>query len=226
MAYDAHTLTQAGVFNASPDAQESGIWAGDTGPAADKDGNIFVATGNGTFDAANNGRDYGDSVLELGWNSGKLDVLDYFTPYNQDSLNRNDKDLGSGGVVLLPSRPGSQVHALVVTGKGAVIHVINRDTMGKFHADDDSNALQELAAAPDEAFGAAAYWNGHVYYQFSHDVLKDFAVSNGRLSHDPVARSTTKFVDPGSTPTVSANGKKNAIVWVLSSRGGDRRIGR
>jgi hypothetical protein len=111
------------------------------------------------------------------------------------------------------------VHALVVTGKGGVIHVINRDIMGKFHADDNSNALQELAAAPDEAFGAAAYWNGHVYYQFSHDVLKDFAVSNGRLSRDSVARSATKFVDPGSTPTVSANGKKNAIVWVLSSRG-------
>jgi hypothetical protein len=219
MAYDANTLAQAGVFNTSPDAQESGIWAGDTGPAADRDGNIFVATGNGTFDAAKGGRDYGDSVLKLGWNSGKLEVLDYFTPYNQDSLNRNDKDLGSGGVVLLPDQPGSQVHALVVTGKGAVIHVVNRDTLGKFHAAHDSNALQELAAAPDEAFGAAAYWNGHVYYQFSHDVVKDFAVSNGRLSHDPVARGTTTFVDPGSTPTVSANGKKNAIVWVLSSRG-------
>lgn len=219
MAYDAHTLAQVGVFNASPDAEKSGIWAGDTGPAADKDGNIFVATGNGTFDAANNGRDYGDSVLKLGWNSGKLDVIDYFTPYNQDSLNRSDKDLGSGGVVLLPDQPGVQVHALVVIGKGAVIHVINRDTLGKFHAAADSNARQELAAAPDEAFGAAAYWNGHVYYQFSQDVLKDFAVSNGRLSHDPVARSATRFVDPGSTPTVSANGKKNAIVWVLSSRG-------
>jgi len=219
MAYDAHTLAQAGVFNTSPDAQESGIWAGDTGPAADQDGNIFVATGNGTFDAANNGRDYGDSVLKLGWNSGRLGVIDYFTPYNQDSLNRNDKDLGSGGVVLLPAQSGAQVHALVVTGKGGVIHVVNRDTMGKFHATDDSNALQELAAAPDEAFGAAAYWNGHVYFQFSHDVLKDFSVSNGRLSQDPVARSTTRFVDPGSTPTVSANGQKNAIVWVLSSRG-------
>ncbi len=219
MAYDAHTLAQAGVFNTSPDAQESGIWAGDTGPAADKYGNIFVATGNGTFDAANNGRDYGDSVLKLGWRSGKLDVLDYFTPYNQDGLNRNDKDLGSGGVVLLPDQAGAQVHVLVVTGKGAVIHVLNRDTLGKFHADDDSNALQELAAAPDEAFGAAAYWNGHVYYQFSKDTLKDFLISNGRLSHDPVARSTRRFVDPGATPTVSAIGKKNAIVWVLSSRG-------
>ena len=219
MAYDAHTLAQVGVFNTSPNAGESGIWASDTGPAADNDGNIFVATGNGHFDAANNGRDYGDSVLKLGWDSGKLDVLDYFTPYNQDSLNRNDKDLGSGGIVLLPDQPGARVHALVVAGKGGVIHVINRDSMGKFHADEDNNALQELAAAPDEAFGAGAYWNGHIYYQFSHDVLKDFMVSNGRLSHDPVRRSTTRFVDPGSTPTVSANGKKNAIVWVLSSRG-------
>jgi hypothetical protein len=219
IAYDAHTLAQVGVFNTSPDALESGIWAGDTGPAADKDGNIFVATGNGTFDAANNGRDYGDSVLKLGWTSGKLDVLDYFTPYNQDSLNRNDKDLGSGGVVLLPDQSGAHAHVMVVTGKGAVIHVIDRETLGKFHVEDDSNAVQELAAAPDEAFGAAAYWNGHVYYQFSKDVLKDYTVSNGRLSHDPVARGSTRFVDPGSTPTVSANGKKNAIVWVLSSRG-------
>jgi len=218
MAYDAHTLAQVGVFNASPDAQESEIWEGDTGPAADKDGNIFLATGNGTFDAANNGRDYGDSVLKLGWKSGKFDLLDYFTPSNQDNLNRKDKDLGSGGVVLLPDQPGSQAHVLIVTGKGAVIHVINRDVMGKFQAD-GRNALQELASAPDEAFGAAAYWNGHVYYQFSQDVLKDYSVSNGRLSHDPVARSSTRFVDPGSTPTVSANGKRNAIVWVLSSRG-------
>ena len=79
----------------------------------------------------NNGRDYGDSVLKLGWKSGKFDLLDYFTPYNQDSLNRNDKDLGSGGVVLLPDQPGSQAHVLIVTGKGGVIHVINRDVDGE-----------------------------------------------------------------------------------------------
>jgi hypothetical protein len=52
------------------------------------------------------------------------------------------------------------VHTLVVTGMGAVIYVINRDTLGTFHAEDDSNALQELAAAPDEVFGAAAYGTG------------------------------------------------------------------
>ena len=34
MAYDAHTLKQKAAFNASPDADDSGIWASDTGPAA------------------------------------------------------------------------------------------------------------------------------------------------------------------------------------------------
>ena len=65
IAYDAQTLAQKAVFNTSPDASDSAIWQGDAGPAADKDGNIFVVTGNGEFDAATNGRDFGDSVLKL-----------------------------------------------------------------------------------------------------------------------------------------------------------------
>ena len=41
MAYGAQSLKQEAVFNASPDADDSGIWEGDTGPAADNAGNIF-----------------------------------------------------------------------------------------------------------------------------------------------------------------------------------------
>ena len=97
MAYDAHTLAQVAAFNASPDADDSGIWAGDTGPAADPAGNIFVATGNGRFDAVSGGRDYGDSLLKLGLAGPQLLVRDYFTPFNQQELDAEDKDLGSGG---------------------------------------------------------------------------------------------------------------------------------
>src|SRR5271168_4089880 len=80
MAYDAHSLKQKAVFNASPDGDDSGIWGGDTGPAADNAGNIFLATGNGRFDAARGGRDYGDSLLKL--NGENLLLSDYFAPYN------------------------------------------------------------------------------------------------------------------------------------------------
>ena len=104
MAYDARSLKQKAVFNASPDGDDSGIWAGDTGPAADKAGNIFVATGNGRFDAQKGGRDYGDTLLKL--DGETLKPSDYFAPYNVDDLDANDSDLGSGGPMLLPDQPG------------------------------------------------------------------------------------------------------------------------
>ena len=72
MAYDAHTLKQQAVFNTSPDANDAGIWLSDTGPAADGDGNIYMPTGNGRFDLADGGHDYGDSVLKLRMDGGKL----------------------------------------------------------------------------------------------------------------------------------------------------------
>src|SRR5258708_21279776 len=92
MAYDAQPLKQKGLFNVSPDAAEGGIWAGDTGPAADDHGNIFVATGNGKFDAASNGRDYGDTMLKLSLGSGGLPAPAYFSPEKQEHLQPADSN--------------------------------------------------------------------------------------------------------------------------------------
>ncbi len=105
MAYDAQSLKQEAVFNTSPNADDSGIWASDTGPAADKDGNVFVATGNGRFDAATGGHDYGDALLKLNYDGRSLKPVDYFAPYNVDELNANDGDLGSGGPCFCPISP-------------------------------------------------------------------------------------------------------------------------
>jgi len=217
IAYDARTLQQVGVFNSSPDDEQSAFWAGDAGPAADAGGNVFAATGNGTFDAApRGGRDYGDSVLRLALSSGGLNVADYFTPFDQQKLNEADNDLGSGGPVLLPEQPGPHPHLLVVGGKGAMLYLIDRDHMGKFHSGDNSHAVQTIST-PDMIFGAPAYWNGHLYTFFSNDVLRDYGLQEGRLSL--VAQGTVRFIDPGATPTVSANGNKDGIVWVIQTKG-------
>jgi len=50
-------------------------------------------------------------------------------------------------------------------------------------------------------------------------VLKDFALEQGRLSERPVSRGVTRFIDPGATPTISANGSHSGVVWVLRSKG-------
>ena len=222
MAYDAHTLKQLATINTSPDAVQSGIWAGDAGPAADEAGNIFVATGNGKFTAATGGSDYGDTILKLGMAGNAFQVLDYFTPFNQEELNADDNDLGSGGPVLLPDQPGAHRHMLLIAGKGGVLYLIDRDRMGKFHQGSDADAVEEIEGK-DGAFGAPAYWNGHVYFVPSDNPLRDFVFVKGMLKL--AGTSPGRYIDPGATPSVSANGSKNGIVWTLQSKHWDEMDG-
>jgi hypothetical protein len=218
MAYDAHTLQQASALNTAPEAGEAGIWQSDTGPAVDRTGDLIVSTGNGKFDASSGGPNYGDTLLKLTTGRNRLTVANYFTPSEQAELNATDGDLGSGGPLLVPTQPGSNVHLAVIGGKGGVIYVVNCDRMGKFVAGNDSHAVQTIKVGGG-IMGAPAYWNGHVYYFPSNDVLKDFAVQGAHLSPDPVARGKIQIVDPGATPSISANGAKDGIVWVLQTKG-------
>jgi len=212
MAYDAETLSQKAVLNITPDGTEGGIWASDTGPAADSSGNIFVPTGNGTFDAASGGRDYGDSVLKL--DPSSLAVLDYFTPFDQQKLSDDDADLGSSGPTLLPDQPGPHPHLLLQPTKGGMIYLIDRDRMGKFRP--NGNAILQQIDTRRGGYGAMAYWNGHVFFAASNDHLRDYSLSGGILKHS--VQSNTLFDNPGATPAVSANGTRNAIVWAISTR--------
>lgn len=216
MAYDARTLKQVGIFNTSPDAAYGGIWLSDTGPAADADGNVFVATGNGRFNAAQGGRDYGDSILKLRLDGRGLVPADYFTPFNQQELNDRDDDLGSGGPVLLPDQPGLHKRLLLAGGKGGVLYVIDRDRMGGYRVGADSHAVQTLLFSGMSLFGAPAYWNGHVYTIAANDVLRDFALRSGRLVQS-IAGGLPKYPDGGATPAVSSNGARNGIVWAIAT---------
>jgi hypothetical protein len=222
ITYDARTLAQVAVFNTSPDAEESGIWQGDVAPAADSQGDLFVVTGNGAFDASSGGRDYGDTILKLGVDHNNFVVRDYFTPSDQAELNEKDLDLGSGGPILIPDQPGPHPHLLIVAGKGGGLYVVDRDRMGKFRAPNNVHAVQvlQLKDPPaDSEFGAPAYWNHRLYLFLSNDVLKVFALDRGQLSREPVAQAATKFIDPGAIPTVSSNGTRDGIVWVIETKG-------
>jgi len=216
MAYDARTLKQKAVLNTSPDADDSGIWASDTGPAADGEGNVFVATGNGRFDAAKGNRDYGDSLLKLKFDGQSLEAVDYFAPFNVDELDANDGDLGSGGPMLLPDQTGPHPHLAIVGGKYPLIYVLDRDHLGHFHPGDNSHAVQTIPTNGG-IFGSMAYWNHQVYVLSEGDSLRDFELQNGRFTLK--AASSFKFEDNAATPTVSANGSKDGIVWVMSSKG-------
>jgi hypothetical protein len=212
MSYDAQTLAQKAVLNVNRNGREAGIWLADTGPAVDTEGNLYVPTGNGTFDANSGGQDYGDSVLKLDGSS--LAIRDYFTPHDQDRISEADSDVGSSGPTLLPDQPGPHRHLLLQPTKDSTIYVIDRGNMGKFHR--DSDALVEIVKMSGGGYGAIAYWNGHAYFAASDDYLRDYAIKNGRLVLS--SQSSTKFENPGATPSISADGKQNAIVWAIATK--------
>ncbi len=97
------------------------------------------------------------------------------------------------------------------------VYVLDPAHLGGYHAESDAGALQSFEASDGE-YGAPAYWNGHVYIQGSEVPLRDHALKNGRLSETPVAESRGTMPNPGATPTISAHGSRDGIVWLIQSK--------
>ncbi|MGB8521548.1 MAG: Ig-like domain-containing protein [Candidatus Acidiferrales bacterium] len=236
LAYDAGTFAQKSVFVTTPNNSDGGYWMSGAGVAGDSNANIFIASGNGTFDTTNiPATELGDTTMKLFYaGTSTLSLLDYFTPQNESMLGGDggDEDLGAGGVLLLPDQPGSNTHELVQGGKQGLIYLINRDQMtaNNLHFcqtncnGTDPQIVQEvqLETAQDSGaglFSTPAYFNGSLYYAGVNDSLKAFPLSNGLLPTSPSQTSTQTFGFPGATPAVSANGSTNGIIWLIDRSG-------
>ncbi len=148
-----------------PNGVGGGIWMGGSGISADTSGNLYFSTGNGPFDGVTN---FGDSIVKLGPPSGgSFPILDYFAPYNQATLDTQDQDLASGGVVLLPTQPGGQ-QLLIQAGKVGDAFVLDRTNLGRYCGNSipacttgDPQVFQEILHGVGGIFGSPAYWNGN-----------------------------------------------------------------
>ena len=124
-AYDAATSVQRAIYVSTPDGSDGGIWNSGAGISADSSANLYIATGNGTFDTVHvPSTQLGDSIIKLFLTGTSLTAIDYFTPYNQAAYNTGDLDVGSGGVLLLPDQPGSHPHQLVRQRRGDWLYEI------------------------------------------------------------------------------------------------------
>ena len=208
--YSGTSLTQTAVFNAAPNAREAGIWMSGGAPAADAN-NLYVVTGNGGFNPPSN--DYGDSLLQL---TPSLTVSQWFTPTNQLNDNQLDQDFGAGGAALLADLPaGSPVtHLLICGGKDGSIYVLNRDLLGGY---DDVHAVQKIVNTGSQIFATGAFWNNTFYLGEFTAPLKSYQL-NASIPQFNLASSTShQFAFPGSTPSVSAAGAQNGILWALDT---------
>jgi Immunoglobulin I-set domain len=227
IAYAQSSLARNGVLNVA--ANSSGgpaIWMAGGGPAVDSSGNIYLLTANGAFETtmdANgfpSGQDFGNSFLKISNVSAGLQVLDYFTMFNEVAESNGDLDLGSGGGMLLPDLMDSTNtvrHLMVGAGKDGNIYVVDRDSMGRFNASTNKNYQTLSGVLSGGIFSTPAYFNGTVYYGDVSGTLKAFAISSASLSATPQSQSATQFTYPGTAPSVSANATANGIVWALEN---------
>jgi len=223
MAYDATTLAQLAVFNANPDGSRAGIWMAGGAPAVDSLGNLYLSTGNGTFDGNSQNppdNDFGDSVLRIGTSAG-ISIDDWFTPYDQNFLNAQDLDVASSGVVVLPDQGSGPAHLLVAGGKEGKLYLLDRDAMGHYCSicnTTDTNILQSFMGAP-LIFGTPAFWQNNLYLGGTDDNLRSFAFDpvTGLFNVTATSFTSASFDFPGSTPSVSSQGATSGVLWAIDS---------
>ena len=235
LGYDQNTLAITAAWNATPNSGLGGIWQSGGKIAVDPQGYFYFETGNGGFDTTLtpdgfpiNG-DYGDSFVKLavdpstapthqnvnGWG---LKVVDFFTPFNQQMLSDEDLDLGSGAPAILPDSLGSAAHPHLLIGaaKQGMIYLIDRDNMGKFNPVKD-DVVQEAQAIGFSFDTPAVFDDGttaRVYFVGAGDAGKAFTIADGAFSPTPQSQTPEYYIGfQGSTPSISANGTTNGIVW-------------
>jgi outer membrane protein assembly factor BamB len=229
IAYRAATLQRVAVLNLTPNGQGGAIWQSGAGPAADPQGSIYLMTGNGTFDTTldahgfPSGHNFGNSFVKLSERGATLAVDDYFTMFDVLKENASDGDLGSGGPMVLPDMKdgtGRMRHLVIGAGKDRNIYLADRNAMGRFNLNSNGSLYQELPQAMKHSFvrPIPAYFDGWVFYGGTEDPLRAYAFRDGHLRSEPVSQTASASGYPGVTPSISADGSKNGIVWFVENQ--------
>ncbi len=234
LGYQTANLTAVPtVFNVTPNATSAGycrggIWMSGGAPAFDSAGNMYVISGNGAFDGTSGSAtlptDFSDSYLTR--STPNMGVLDYFTPFNESTLDSNDSDVGASGTSVLVDGTGGG-NFLVGGSKAGIIYVLSRDNMGKYNSGSDS-VIQEWATNPaSHSFSTPAFWNNSLYYfgvifngGTCNGQIYTFNTSNGMFNTTAASSTPTAGFRGfrGRSPSISASSATaNGIAWAIDA---------
>jgi hypothetical protein len=211
-AYDATTLHQLAVLNTSPGGDGASIWQSGQAPAIDPQGNVFVVTGNGSW---NGTTQFSESFLRL---SPDLKLLDWFTPTNHVHLDEKDIDLDSSGATLIPG-----TDLVLGGGKEGVLYTLKASDLGKLG---DEHAIQHFQATGSHLH-SLVFWDsaakGKLLYVWGQkDKARVYQLNGTQLSTTPVMmRPEPNQGHPGAMLSLSANGSRDGILWAAIHATGD-----
>jgi hypothetical protein len=218
MGFDKSNLSTAPLlFNAAPNGEGAGIWMSGGAPAVDSGNNLYVITGNGDYDGATN---FGDSFVKINLS---LSLTDWFTPFDQATMNTSNADLGAGGAAVLADLPSAPVpHILIGGGKSGSgsageLYVLNRDAMG--HLEGAGTPIVQKFPVLRAIFATPAFWSNSLYIAGASGALQAYALNatTGLFNPSPTSQSASVFAGKGATPSISANGGSHGIAWALDT---------
>jgi hypothetical protein len=156
VAIDVETNKIAAAYTGTVRYSGAGVWMAGQAPATDNDGNLYVLTGNGSFDGKT---EFSESFLKLkytpstGTTPGKIEPTDWWSPFTDsgraggpvdgDHITTNigggwdDSDLGSGGIALIP-----EYNILLGSGKDGILYTLRMNNLGKTQLSDFRTGAQ------------------------------------------------------------------------------------
>jgi hypothetical protein len=202
----------------------SSIWMSGYGIAASGT-RLYFSTGNSdcnwyanpeqcpattTYDGVTNIQ---ESVVRVDPN---LTLLGVFTPSNVASLDRGDADVGSGGVMLLPTEPGSVPYLAVIGAKDGRLFLLDRNNLGGLQTGGlDTQQLEQCWCGPSFFTGS----DGVDRIVTSHgSTLRTWRLHLTPSPHLTAvgAAAIASGQDPGFLTSVSSNGTTaGAIIWAV-----------
>ena len=223
-AYGEGTMRRINAFTTTRDPSDSyiaGIWMAGFGLSGDKQGSVYFSVGNGPVDVDQGGNNFGECVVKL---SPLLAVQDFFCPHDAALL--KDKEIGSGGVMLLPDQSAGVTHLAVLVGKNRTMYLMDRDNLGHYNPSGPDAIVQEITNAIGAPYigthGGPAFYAGangqFVYYAGHQDHIRAFRLNASPTSLQLVDMSPDTYTgEGGSIPFVSSHGSRDgtAIVWAI-----------
>lgn len=220
MGYDKTTMQQKVVYCDTPDGHAGGIWMSGGGPAADSDGNIYFASGDGSSginNDASNPINRGQSAVKLKATDTGFVMKDFFTPFNYLYLDTSNGDMTSQFMLV----PGAHVGLCV--DKYGQVYVVNTDSMGKFNNTLNS-IVNDFSLNPGLSVHSSLSFYGGTKKEYAYiwpgaTALKaiPYSRAQGRFYPDSIINSEALIYNGifGAFTSVSSNGAADstAILW-------------
>jgi hypothetical protein len=211
----------------------SALWAPN---ALASDGqSLFICTGNATSGPTVWDGGMSEAVIRLPLPSlgFSWQTTDYFSPNDWQTLDSNDADLGSNGVVLFDLPDAGSGHLVFAIGKTLTGWLLDRDNLGGINTPDAPLASIQNVATADASGGMVAYQTTQAAYvgynapcwQSGNTlaVLKVTPGSPPTLSEAFCVSQGVGGEDTGGSPIVTtSDGTNDAVLWGLGVRGTDQ----